>query len=193
MGVKPCPTRPSACSRRRMLPCRMLQLTFVLLRGVLAGFRSRRDVALENLVLRHQLHVALRTNPTPRLGKHGSRSLGLVPAALAFLARPRRNRHARDRYPLAPEGLAPLLELVVTDAARTPSPERRGPRSHRLWGVKTRVRSDSTGRPTLGIMRERSRDAGHGSRLPVGARRFALAAPGSLRARRGSSPAPRRR
>jgi putative transposase len=52
-----------------MLPCRMLQLIFVLLRGVLAGFRSRREVALENLVLRHQLQVALRTNPTPRLGK----------------------------------------------------------------------------------------------------------------------------
>jgi putative transposase len=50
-----------------MLPCRMLQLLFLLLRGVLAGFRSRRDVALENLVLRHQLQVALRTNPTPRL------------------------------------------------------------------------------------------------------------------------------
>ena len=47
----------------------MLQVVFVLLRGVLAGFRSRRDVALENLVLRHQLQVALRTNPTPRLGK----------------------------------------------------------------------------------------------------------------------------
>jgi hypothetical protein len=45
----------------------MLQLLFLLLRGVLAGFRSRRDVALENLVLRHQLQVALRTNPTPRL------------------------------------------------------------------------------------------------------------------------------
>ena len=52
-----------------MLSCRMLQLIFVLLRGVLACFRSRRDVALENLVLRHQLQVALRTNPTPRLGK----------------------------------------------------------------------------------------------------------------------------
>jgi DNA-binding phage protein len=50
-----------------MLLCRMLQLIFVLLRGVLAGFRSRREIALENLVLRHQLHVALRTNASPRL------------------------------------------------------------------------------------------------------------------------------
>jgi transposase InsO family protein len=45
----------------------MLPLIFVVLRSVLAGFRSRRDVALENLVLRHQLQVALRTHPTPRL------------------------------------------------------------------------------------------------------------------------------
>jgi hypothetical protein len=36
-------------------------------RGVLVGFRSRRDIAPENLVLRHQLQVALRTNSTPRL------------------------------------------------------------------------------------------------------------------------------
>ena len=50
----------------RMLPCQMLPLIFVVLR-VLVGFRSRREVALENLVLRHQLQVALRTNPTPRL------------------------------------------------------------------------------------------------------------------------------
>jgi hypothetical protein len=52
-----------------MLSCRMLQLIFVLLRGVFAGFRSGRDIALENLVLRHQLQVALQTNPIPRLGK----------------------------------------------------------------------------------------------------------------------------
>jgi len=45
----------------------MLHLIALLLRSLLAGFRSRGDVALENLVLRHQLHVALRTNPTPRL------------------------------------------------------------------------------------------------------------------------------
>ena len=33
----------------------------------LIGFRSRRELAPENIVLRHQLQVALRTNPTPRL------------------------------------------------------------------------------------------------------------------------------
>jgi len=47
----------------------MLELLLLVLRGFLLGFRSRRDLVLENLVLRHQLGVALRTNPTPRLGR----------------------------------------------------------------------------------------------------------------------------
>ncbi len=51
-----------------MVPCRMLQLIFLLLRSLCSALRSRRDVTLENLVLRHQLQVALRTNPAPRLG-----------------------------------------------------------------------------------------------------------------------------
>ena len=52
-----------------MAPCRMLQLLVLLLGSLLAAIRSRRDVALENLVLRHQLQVALRTNLHPRLGQ----------------------------------------------------------------------------------------------------------------------------
>jgi hypothetical protein len=47
----------------------MLELLFLFVRGFLFGFRSRRDLALENLVLRHQLQVALRTNPAPRLSR----------------------------------------------------------------------------------------------------------------------------
>ena len=50
-----------------MLPCRVLPLLSLLIRSLLASLRSRRNVALENLVLRHQLQVALRTNPSPRL------------------------------------------------------------------------------------------------------------------------------
>ena len=45
----------------------MFNLLFLSIRGVLAAVRSRREVALENVVLRHQLQVALRTNPSPRL------------------------------------------------------------------------------------------------------------------------------
>ena len=45
----------------------MFTLLALIIRGVLAASRSRREIALENLVLRHQLQVALRTNPSPRL------------------------------------------------------------------------------------------------------------------------------
>ncbi|HKV32671.1 MAG TPA: integrase core domain-containing protein [Candidatus Dormibacteraeota bacterium] len=41
----------------------------LVVRTFVAAVRSRRDLALENLVLQHQLQVALRTNPNPRL--HG--------------------------------------------------------------------------------------------------------------------------
>lgn len=45
----------------------MLEFLLLLLRALLTGLRSRRDLALENLVLHHQLHVVLRTNPNPGL------------------------------------------------------------------------------------------------------------------------------
>jgi len=45
----------------------MLELLLPALRPLRAAVRSRWDLALENLVLRHQLGVALRTNPRPRL------------------------------------------------------------------------------------------------------------------------------
>ena len=45
----------------------MFNLLFLSIRGVLTAVRSRRELALENLVLRHQLQVAVRTNPSPRL------------------------------------------------------------------------------------------------------------------------------
>src|SRR5713226_8972903 len=45
----------------------MPELLLLVLRSFVAAIRSRRDLTLENLVLRHQLQVALRTNPHPRL------------------------------------------------------------------------------------------------------------------------------
>ncbi len=41
--------------------------SFLFFAHFVAAVRSRRDIALENLVLRHQLQVASRTNPHPRL------------------------------------------------------------------------------------------------------------------------------
>jgi len=45
----------------------VLRLLLMLLRVVIDGCRSHRDLALENLVLRHQLEVLLRRKPKPRL------------------------------------------------------------------------------------------------------------------------------
>jgi len=45
----------------------MLELLWLALHTLRAAVSSRRDLALENLVLRHQVGVALRTNPRPRL------------------------------------------------------------------------------------------------------------------------------
>ena len=45
----------------------MLEISLLLLRTLITGLRSRRDVTLENLVLRHQLDVALRANRNPGL------------------------------------------------------------------------------------------------------------------------------
>ncbi len=45
----------------------MPELLLLVLRTLVAAIRSRRDLTLENLVLRHQLQVVLRTNPHARL------------------------------------------------------------------------------------------------------------------------------
>jgi putative transposase len=50
----------------------MLWLLLMPLRALLALRRSHSDLAHENLALRHQIHVALRTNPRPRL-RHSDR------------------------------------------------------------------------------------------------------------------------
>ena len=50
-----------------MVTCRMLWLILLPFRAFLALRRSQNDLALENLVLRHQLQVLIRTNPRPRL------------------------------------------------------------------------------------------------------------------------------
>jgi len=45
----------------------MLVVLLLIARSLLAGLGSGRELMLENLALRHQLPVALRTNPHPRL------------------------------------------------------------------------------------------------------------------------------
>jgi len=44
----------------------MLELLRVLLPALTALFRERHDLVIENLLLRHQLQIALRSRPRPR-------------------------------------------------------------------------------------------------------------------------------
>ena len=50
-----------------MLPAHVLGFISILLRVLIDCGRSRRELALENLILRHQLKVLLRSKPRPRL------------------------------------------------------------------------------------------------------------------------------
>ena len=102
----------------------MLQVFFLLLRSLVVGFRSHRDVALENLVLRHQIQVALRSKPNLQLQTQDRllwvwlRRLWPAWRDHLLIVQP------EERGPLAPEGLAPVLDLEVTDSPREASPER---------------------------------------------------------------------
>ncbi len=103
----------------------MPEFLLLVLRTFVVAVRSRRDLELENLVLRHQLQVALRTNPHPRL-------------------------HGPDRVPwvwirrLWPNGWRQHLHLVRPETVL---------RSHRkgwrlYWTCKSRTR---LGRPCLSV------------------------------------------
>src|SRR5450759_1857245 len=102
----------------------MLQLLLLLLRALLTGLRSRRDLALENLV--HQLHVVLRTNPN-RASEIEIESFGSGSPALAKgLAPTPACSPARNRPPVASQRMAAELELEVTHQTRPPSNQPRG-------------------------------------------------------------------
>jgi len=61
----------------------VLGFLLMLLRVLIDRSRSREDLVLENLILRHQLEVLLRRKPKPRLGHRGPDPFGLGAAALA--------------------------------------------------------------------------------------------------------------
>src|ERR1035437_93222 len=90
---------------------------------------SHSDLALENLELRHQLHVALRTNPPPTPPALRPDLLSLAPTPVARrMAATRINRSARHGYRLAPQGPAALLGLAVAQPPGPPPASTRGRR-----------------------------------------------------------------
>src|SRR6266581_9142312 len=110
----------------------MLAVLLLIVRSLLVGLGSRRELLLENLALRHQLQVALRTNPHPRL-RPRDRVLwvwlhGVWARWLAAAFAP---GTAGDRPPLAPQGLASLLDLEVANQAGPATVDERGARAHR--------------------------------------------------------------
>lgn len=48
-------------------PARMLEIVQILLPTLASLFRKRHELVVENLLLRHQLQVALRSRPRPHL------------------------------------------------------------------------------------------------------------------------------
>jgi putative transposase len=127
----------------------VLWLFLLPLRALPAFRRSHRDLALENLALRHQLHVALRTNPRPRI-RRGDRIFWVWLRRLwpggwrqhVSVVRPEtvigwhrkgwrlywtwRSRSRRGRLRLPPE----VRELIATMS-----------RDNRLWGTE-RIRGE---------------------------------------------------
>src|SRR5258708_17945786 len=110
----------------------MAELLLLVLRTFVAAVRSRRDLALENLVLRHQLQVALRTNPHPHL-RAPDRVLWVWLRHLwaEGWRRPSPCGPAGDGSALAPEGLATLLDVEVANPTPSTPPHRRVDGAHR--------------------------------------------------------------
>jgi putative transposase len=126
----------------------MLELVSLLLSTLARLFRGRHDLVVENLLLRHQLHVALRSRPRPDL-KTRDRFFWLVVRSLypdwkrhLILVRPEtvvrwhrrgwrlywrwRSGHHLGRPRLSPE----IRELIATMASENP-----------LWGTE-RIRGE---------------------------------------------------
>src|SRR6266568_2487226 len=95
----------------------------MLLRVLIDGCRSRRDLALENLVLRHQLESCFAASQS-RSCATGTGSCGSGASALAGgMEKSAEDRATGDSDRLASQGLAPVLELEVAQSAGPATPE----------------------------------------------------------------------
>ena len=108
----------------------LLSFATLLLRCVLAFFRGRGEQAIVELALRQQLAAYAQARPRPRLT-----SLDRAFWVALFRLWPRwkavtGRRQARDRGPLAPLGLPPLLASPFSTRARTAARPARSARAH---------------------------------------------------------------
>lgn len=81
-------------------------------------FKSRRRLRAENLLLRHQLAIALRrVPPRPQLSR-SDRAVLVWITRLYRVARAGSDREAGDHPALASDGISGLLALEVAEAGR---------------------------------------------------------------------------
>jgi hypothetical protein len=100
----------------------------MLLRVLIDCCRSRQDLALENLALRHQLEVLLRRKPKAASAQPGPDPFALGAAALAGeMDKSTEDRATGDSDRLASQKLAPVLDLEIAHAAWPAAPEPRSP------------------------------------------------------------------
>jgi hypothetical protein len=111
----------------------MLDLLLVTLAALRAAGRSRGDLVLENLLLRHQLAVL--TRPTRRRRARFRR----LDKALWVLRRRVRRDWRRHLIVVTPRGVAPLLAVAVTRRRWPATAQPRDPGADRADGTRESV------------------------------------------------------
>ena len=81
------------------------------LAAVRAVARERRELALENIALRHHIEVLTRNRRRPATATGRPAAVVITLPHVAELASPHRDRAARHRGALASDGVASLLEM----------------------------------------------------------------------------------
>src|SRR5262245_52551167 len=128
----------------------MPDLVITMIASVFRALRSRRDLVLENLALRHQLAVLNRTAKHQRLFEFRSPLLGLALPLVALLEGHHRDRQTGDGHPLASSCVQSILDTTEQEV-QTGSPTHQ-PR-HARSDPKDKHRE-----PTLGCTSNPRRD-----------------------------------
>src|SRR6267378_3685200 len=94
-----------------------MSLVLALLGAARAAFRTRADLALENLALRQQLALLRHHSKRPRFGRFDRTFWGMALQAVGRVARGAPRRSPRDSDSLASAGVSRLLDLEVPTRA----------------------------------------------------------------------------
>ena len=119
----------------------MLRIVWAVIRTLVSAFRSRRDLLLENMVLRQQLAAFKARGKRPRIRSRRPRLLGAAPPTLGAVGRRVGVREAGHRRSVAPRRLPAVLELDLAPRrpTRTFARRCRSPRAHPRDGLRERL------------------------------------------------------